>query len=245
MAKSKSSTTKKSTSSSKTGSRSGSAKKQAAPPAGAKEAPPIRREVTGVIFLLIAVLLVIGYFNTEGTLVAAGSRAIKTLVGYGFWLSAPAFLFSAIILIFHHGRPVALRVFCILMLPLLFGAMGHVLYVGAPPEELELQSVLPELAREGQFMASGGVLGGLLGYLLYRALSKAGALIVLLAVFGVFLTIGTKFDAAGAAGRLKERAMRQYEPEPEPVRPTRPATPVKGRAQAMDTVSYMVEPLND
>ncbi len=39
------------------------------------------------------------------------SNLIKGLIGWGYWLTAPVFLLVAIILGFHRGRPVALRVF--------------------------------------------------------------------------------------------------------------------------------------
>ena len=220
--------------------KSSSASRRQAPPP--EPAPPRRREVLGVVFFFIGLFIVISYFNTEGALIVFGSDLIKTLVGYGFWLTAPAFLFSAIILFFHHGRPVAFRVFCILMLPLLFAAMGQVLYVGAPPEEFDLRTIAAQLAQEGKLLASGGVLGGLFGYALYQALSKFGAFIVLLIIFGLFLIIGTKFDVSGTASKLKERATRPYEPEEEPVYTPQPA-PAQKKKKAPVAADTFPRPL--
>ena len=150
--------------------------KRQAPPA--ETAAPKRREILGLVFFFAAVFLIISFFNSEGALIVLGTDFIKTLVGYGFWLVIPAFLFCSVILLFHHGRPVAFRVLCILMLPVLFGAMMHVINVGAPPENFILRDVISDLAKEGRNLASGGVLGGLFGYALYKAFSKVGAFIV-------------------------------------------------------------------
>ncbi len=209
------------------------AKKQAPPP---EPAPPRRREILGIVFFFAAVFLIISFFNSEGALIVFGTNLIKSLVGYGFWLTAPAFLFCAVILVFHHGRPVAFRVFCILMLPLLFAAMGQVLYVGAPPEDFDLKQVIGTLSEQGKLLASGGVLGGLFGYALYHALSRIGAFIVLLVIFGLFLVIGTKFDVSGAASKIKSRATRPYEPEEEPPVEMKTAPePKKKKAHAVDS----------
>ncbi len=210
---------KTSASSASKSSKSSVSKRQAPAP---EPAPPRRREILGFLFLFFAVFLIISFFNSEGALIVLGTNFIRTLVGYGFWLVIPAFLFCSVILLFHHGRPVAFRVLCILMLPVLFGAMMHVVNVGAPPEDFVLRDVVSDLAKEGRNLASGGVLGGLFGYALYKAFSKVGAFIVLLVIFGLFLIVGTKFDVGGAANKIKDRATRPYEPEDIPFE-TKPA----------------------
>ena len=221
MAQTTKSKKKKTTGSSaaKSSSKASGTKRQA--PA-AEPAPPRRREILGLLFFFFAVFLIISFFNSEGALIVLGTNFIRTLVGYGFWLVIPAFLFCSVILLFHHGRPVAFRVLCILMLPILFGAMMHVVNVGAPPEDFVLRDVVSDLAKEGRNLASGGVLGGLFGYALYMAFSKVGAFIVLLVIFGLFLIVGTKFDVGGAANKIKDRATRPYEAEDLPFE-TKPA----------------------
>ncbi len=218
-------------SSTKASTKSAGSKRQAPQP---EPAAPMRREILGVLFFLAAVFLIISFFNNEGTVIVRVTNGMRSLLGYGFWLAAPAFLFCAVILLFHHGRPVAVRVLCILLLPILFGAMMQVLNVGAPPEDFELQPVVKDLSHTGQLLASGGILGGLLGYALYHWLSKAGAFIVLLVLFGLFLIIGTKFDVSGTASKIKERATRPYEPEPDLPFETKPASASKKKKTAAD-----------
>lgn len=198
MAQTTKSKKKKTTGSSaaKSSPKSSGAKRQTPSP---EPAAPKRREILGLVFFFIAVFLIISFINTEGALIVLGTNFIKSLVGYGFWLAAPAFLFCAVILMFHHGRPVAFRTLCILMLPVLFGAMMHVVNVGAPPEDFVFRDVVNDLAQQGSLLSSGGVLGGLFGFALYKAFGKVGAFIVLLVIFGLFLIVGTKFDVSGAA----------------------------------------------
>ena len=221
MAQTTKSKKKKTTGSSaaKSSPKSSGAKRQTPSP---EPAAPKRREILGLVFFFIAVFLIISFFNSDGALIVLGTNFIKTIVGYGFWLVIPAFLFCSVILLFHHGRPVAFRVLCILMLPVLFGAMMHVVNVGAPPEDFVFRDVVSDLAKDGRNLASGGVLGGLFGYALYKAFSKVGAFIVLLVIFGLFLIVGTKFDVSGAASKIKDRATRPYEVEDLPLE-TRPA----------------------
>ena len=202
---------KKKSTTKKTGSKASAPSRRQAPPRESR--PPRRREVAAVLFFFAAVFVLISYFKNEGSVIVFVTDLLKSLVGYGFWLTAPAFLFCSAILAFHHGKPVAFRVLCILMLPLLFAAMVHVLRVGAPPENFDLRAISSDLIKEGKLLASGGLLGGLFGYALYNILNKVGAFIVLLVISGLFLVVGTKFDLGGAAVKIKERATRPYEPE--------------------------------
>ena len=94
MAQSKKSTAKKS------GAQPSKAASRAASPARerADAAPPPSRirEILGVLFFFIGIFLLIGFINelgnreNEGAVIAFGNKLIQTLVGTGFWISAPA-----------------------------------------------------------------------------------------------------------------------------------------------------------
>ncbi|MBR4310267.1 MAG: hypothetical protein IKT79_04490, partial [Akkermansia sp.] len=83
---------------------------------------PVRREMTAVVFLFLAIFIGISYFRSEGAFVLFFSNLIKGLIGWGYWLVAPMFLVIAYALFFHRGRPVTLRVCCALMIPTLISA---------------------------------------------------------------------------------------------------------------------------
>ena len=109
-----------------TSSKSSGKKKSAAVPAKtASSAPtPHRREIAAGVLVFLAVILGIGYFKTEGSVIVFVVDLFRGLLGYGAWILAPMLLLAAFVLGFHHGRPVAFRAFCLLSLPLIFAAMG-------------------------------------------------------------------------------------------------------------------------
>ena len=105
-------------------------RKTASTSSSRKKAPakrPIRREVGGVACLLLALCIAIGYFQTEGWLIALLPACCKGLVGWGYYLMAPALAVAAYILLFHKGRPVVLRTVCILLSPVMLGSICHLL----------------------------------------------------------------------------------------------------------------------
>ena len=73
------------------------------------QSQPYRREIGGVVCFLLAIFASFGYFSMEAIFIDLFCGLIKSLLGYGFWLTPPALLLGAYILIFHRGRPVRLR----------------------------------------------------------------------------------------------------------------------------------------
>ena len=142
MAQKKTSTAKSSTSKAKTASKPKEPKEATAAPQQAPQ--PIRREVGGVIFLLLALFVIVSYFNTEGSVIAFSSDLLKGLLGWGYWLTAPAFLLAAFILFFHHNRPVEYRVVSALLLPILFSALADLLLAPLPEPGLAMDADTPE-----------------------------------------------------------------------------------------------------
>ena len=179
-------------------------------------AAPINREITAFIFFFIAVFIIISYFNTEGAVIAFAANLIKGLFGWGYWLSAPAFLVAAFILAFHKGRPVALRVTAVFLLPILFAAMGNLFFAEPASGDFDLKAVVGGLFLEGQALNSGGVAGGLIAVGLELALSIYGAFPLLLVLFVVCVFVGFKISLSGIIGKVRENSARYSEAETEP-----------------------------
>ena len=89
----------------------------------APQSPPIRREVWAVVFLFMSVFLFISFFNTDGAFISFLSDLVKGFVGWGVWFTAVAFFIISLVLFFHRGKPVALRVTSLLILPVIFAAV--------------------------------------------------------------------------------------------------------------------------
>ena len=97
-------------------------------PVSSRKAPakrPIRREVTGVVFLIWPCAC----FSAISTRTAGSSsccpRRSRALFGFGYFLVAPALAAASWILLTHKGRPVALRTASALLVPISSAGCGH------------------------------------------------------------------------------------------------------------------------
>lgn len=227
---------RKSTSSSGSAKKSGgTAKKPAASKnnsRSAKNAPkPIRREVGAAVCAFLAIFSFIGYFDVDGWFIDFFCGFVKGILGWGFYMFPPALLLAAIALAFHRGRPVAFRVFCCFMLPIIFGAIAHLLFsrtalvLGGSFSEL-----IKGLYAEGKLLEGGGMIAGLLAMALESMFSVYGAFPLLLALLLFFLMYSVNLSIGKIYRWLsgRERVEYEYEPEPEPQR--KPA-PVKEAAK--------------
>ncbi len=207
----------------------------AVPPAPVGE--PHRREIAGGVFLFLAVVMGIGYFVREGAVVDYAFGFFSGLLGWGVYTLAPVFLIAALALFFHKGKPVAFRVFSLLLLPILFSALAHLSYADPLKDGFEIKSAVESFFESGRGLVSGGVLGGLISVGCESAFSHIGGFLILLALFFVFLVIGLRLNLNSMAGKLKERATMPYpvepEPEPEPV-PAESRRPVKAAAPDLE-----------
>ena len=99
----------------------------------AASGPRPRKGFWGVVLLALGVFMLISYFSSrgdaqsEGKVVAFFANVIKGLVGWGFWLTVPAFLFAGFLLLAGKDKPVGRRAVCALLLPLVFSALAEVL----------------------------------------------------------------------------------------------------------------------
>ena len=187
--------------------------------------PPIRREVGGGVCLLLALCVVVSYFQADAIVLNLLGDLLKGLTGYGYWLAAPALALAGVNLLAHRGRPVALRTVCTLVTPVLLGAILHLfLYQGeavtglAHDEEPVGRRAAAEKRRSGgrragrRHEAAGG----------HDGVRHCAA-----AAFGGGV-VGGSADIAPGAGAAGQ-GPGPYEPQPEPERPARPERPRRQR----------------
>ena len=210
-AKKSGSSAKKSTASAKT------------PVKTSKNAPkPIRREVGAAVCLFLAILSFIGYFDVDGWFIDFFCGILKGILGWGYYLFPPALLLISITLAFHRGRPVAFRIFCACMLPVLFGAMAHLLFSRTALElGGQISPLVKGLFAEGKQLEGGGLVSGLLAMALESMLSVYGAFPLLLALFLFFLIYSVNLSFGKISAWLSGREHREYEYEEEPEYETR------------------------
>ena len=215
MAQSKKTTTKKTGSASAkktTNSRSMKTAQSAAAAQQPAQVVPVRRELGAVVFLFLALVVGVSYFKPEGSFVLFFSNLVMGLLGWGYWLTAPAFLLAACILAFHRGRPVALRVFCALMIPILFASVMSLVLYDMPVEKIDIAKLSGKLFEQGQYLASGGLLGGLISIGLKMTLSIYGALPVLLVALVFCFICGFQFNYRKVADKVRIQATAKYDP---------------------------------
>ena len=117
--------------------------------------PPIRREVGGGVCLLLALCVVVSYFQADAIVLNLLGNLLKGLAGYGYWLAAPALALAGVNLLAHRGRPVVLRTVCALVLPVLLGAILH-LFLYRGEAVTGLAPAMKGLWASGLLLQSGG-----------------------------------------------------------------------------------------
>ena len=172
-------------------------KKKKAP---SKPEPPayngLARLIGGVVCLLLALCVLVSYFQVDALLLTFIAKVLKGTLGYGYFLAAPALLAVAVIQLRHQGRPVILRTTCTLLVPLLSGMLCHLLLCRTA---YELGSgLLSQLWKDGQTLTCGGMVAGGLALGSEALLSK----VVSVVVFVVLLVGIQGLAEAGACGVL-------------------------------------------
>ena len=222
----------------RSGSRSSASKSRSGASKGGKSAKrPIRREVTGLVYVLLALCVLVSYFTADGWLMVVFPFVLKGLTGFGYYLVAPALAAGAWILLTHRGRPVALRTACALLTPYLFGGVCHMLFC-----KLDFSSpdgVIPNLWKSGQELYSGGVLSGGTAIGFMAVLGKTASVIVFLALLAALLMIVFQVTPAKLWALWKDRDRLDYSTEDyedeeddgfyEPIAPPRKEAPAPRR----------------
>ncbi len=235
--KKKTTTTKKKASSSSRSSGSGkrTAKKN--------QKRPIRREVAGAIFLVLALCIAFSYFQSGAWLLDQPARLCRSLFGWGYYLVAPALLLCSYILLFHRGRNVASCLTGALLLPVVFGAIMHIAL--CREEYAAMDGILKLLWTSGNELASGGAVSASLAILLVLLVKKVLAMLLLAVLFVAFLMMAFRLTPAAVIEAVRSHERVPYEPvEEEELPPQRPARAQQRRAEEPHRTSSIDIPLD-
>ena len=210
--------------------------KQAAQP------KPVRREIGGVVLWLLALCVLVSYLGIHAIFIDWLAIVLKGLFGYGYWLAAPAMALAGWILLFHHGRPVRLRLTAALLLPVAMGALLHMLLC----KEIYESSfaILKELFLSGRAMISGGAVCGVLAEMFVAVFSKFASVIIFVVLFVVLLMVA--FHVTLAALIEKHRSRPRYVEEPKAERVVQTAIPEAPRRRTEEKPRQRIDfPLDD
>ena len=176
-----------------------------------KKAPPkpeppayngVARLIGGIVCLLLALCVLVSYFQVDALLLTFIAKALRGLLGYGYYLAAPALLAAALIQLRHQGRPVILRTACTLLLPLLVGVLCHLLLCRTA---YELGSgLLPRLWKDGQALTCGGVIAGGLALGSEALLSKVVSVVVFVVLLLAALLGALHMTPQQAVNKVRE-----------------------------------------
>ena len=209
------------TTAAKGGSRSSaSSRTKKAPPEPAKQ--PIRREVWGIVLLVLTLLTAVSYFGIHAIFIDWLSALLKGLFGYGYYLAAPAMCLAGLILLFHHGRPVRLRTTCALLTPMLLGVLAHMLF--CKESFASSLGIVTRLWSTGKTLQSGGVISGALAEGSVAVFSKFASVILFAALLVTLLVVSLRVTVNAMAQRHRQRVRyeeEEYEEEQLPVRSAR------------------------
>ena len=146
----------------KTGKKQDNGKKSA--PAKKKtpvyEPNNVARGIGAAVCIFLAAMLVLGLLNMKAVVVDFLADVARGLLGYGIWPAVPALLAAAWLLVFRRETSVQLRLWCVGLIPLFFGALLHLVL---SPYNYEIApGTILKLWEDGQAMFSGGLLAGML-----------------------------------------------------------------------------------
>ncbi len=206
----KKSTTKKTSTQKPAARKSTSARSTASSRSKQPQKRPVRREVGGVVLLVLALCTVVTYVGVSAIFLDWLAALLKGLLGYGYWVAAPAMLLAALILLFHQGRPVVLRVTCTALLPVTAGTLFHLILCKETYESS--LGILMNLWKSGKLLHSGGVISGVLAVGSKAVFSRVVSIVLCVALLVVFIMVALHLTVDELVERHRNRPV--YEEQP-------------------------------
>ena len=160
------------------------------------------RMAGGIVCALLALCVLVSYFNVDALLLTFIAKALKGTLGCGYYLAAPALLGVAVIQLRHQGRPVILRTTCTLLVPLLAGVLWHLIFCRTA---YELGGgLLPLLWKDGQTLGCGGVVAGGLALGSEALVSKVVSIIIFVVLLLAALLGALHMTPQQAVDKMRE-----------------------------------------
>ncbi len=132
------------------------------------------REVWVVVTFFLSLILLFAMLGVDGGILTPLSNFLKGLFGFGAYILPFSVLASCVIIVFAHGKPIAVQLACVLMLPVLVGMLAHLIFADVVLDA----HVIPTLYQTGKTWASGGVISGGLAALMAAGISNVLSIVV-------------------------------------------------------------------
>ncbi len=174
-----------------------------------RERKPIRREIWAIVCLLLSVLAFLGCFGVSSLMTDAVNNLSKGLLGGGYVILPFSLLLCFVILAFHDGRPVRLRVACSLLLSVTIGAVIHTIACKSQPA-WGVFDMVKELYISGTTGPTGGVFAALISMIFTAMVSKIGTMIFLVVALILELLTCANMTISGIIKAIRQRPRLEY-----------------------------------
>ena len=165
----------------------------------------VSRGIAAAVCIFLALLVALGMFGIHAVVPDLLKKGIQGLIGYGFWMVAFVLLWAAGLLLFRRDRRQTLRLWCLGLLPVVGGALLHILlWPGAYPIDLHL---VGRLWTDGVQSMGGGVVSGFLAVVTVKGISRLAAGLVFALLFVILLALAahvTRGQVSGAVSRARD-----------------------------------------
>ena len=191
----------------------------------------VSRGIAAAVCIFLALLVALGMFGIHAVVPDLLKKGIQGLIGYGFWMVAFVLLWAAGLLLFRRDRRQTLRLWCLGLLPVVGGALLHILlWPGTYPIDFHL---VGRLWTDGVQSMGGGVVSGFLAVVTVKGISRLAAGLVFALLFVILLALAahvTRGQVSGAVSRARDHhaqraARREKYPPPPPTLPAKRGVP--------------------
>ena len=165
----------------------------------------VSRGIAAAVCIFLALLVALGMFGIHAVVPDLLKKGIQGLIGYGFWMVAFVLLWAAGLLLFRRDRRQTLRLWCLGLLPVVGGALLHILlWPGTYPIDFHL---VGRLWTDGVQRMGGGVVSGFLAVVTVKGISRLAAGLVFALLFVILLALAahvTRGQVSGAVSRARD-----------------------------------------
>ncbi len=197
-----------------------------------------RVEALIVVLIILAVLMLIGQFVENATLLRFLCDAVAYLIGAGFFITPYIMLITAAYLIMKlHKSKNKKWLASLWALPFFTGAIAHIFTTPGYPEK-----ILAALGPDGTQFISGGLIAGGISELAIKALSKPGAGVLFFALLGLNLLAFFKIKLSSVLTALSAKMEKARESAAAKRAWAREEKAAEKVAEEISTVSTATEP---
>ncbi|MDO4825165.1 MAG: hypothetical protein Q4A80_03635 [Bacillota bacterium] len=165
----------------------------------------VSRGIAAAVCIFLALLVALGMFGIHAVVPDLLKKGIQGLIGYGFWMVAFVLLWAAGLLLFRRDRRQTLRLWCLGLLPVVGGALLHILlWPGTYPIDFHL---VGRLWTDGVQSMGGGVVSGFLAVVTVKGISRLAAGLVFALLFVILLALAahvTRGQVSGAVSKARD-----------------------------------------